>query len=139
MDIFFGKINDYYKDNNNTNNPIYLLNDINKSLFLLKKMQNKEDDIYKRDSNFLSHGFVCNNDKLNGITVDNVIMQTEFTIIFSFNYTPEKNFYELKNSKTYMKSNSLKSNCPSVSSSNLSKNPINKNPLLNFDILNLAI
>ena len=125
LDIFFGKINDYYKDNNNTNNPIYLLNDINKSLFLLKKMQNKEDDIYKRDSNFLSHGFVCNNDKLNGITVDNVIMQTEFTIIFSFNYTPEKDLYELKkNPKTYMKSNSLKSNQVNTLQKDLSSYPI---------------
>ena len=89
LDIFFRKINDKYKDNNNTNNPIDLLNDINKSIFLLKYLQNKEDNIYKNDSYFLSHGFVCNNDRFNGITVENVIIQTEFTIIFSFNYSPE--------------------------------------------------
>ena len=105
LDIFLGKINNKYIDNNN--NYIYLLNDINKSIFLLKYLQNEEDNIYKKDSYVLSHGFVCNNDRFNGIYVENVIIQSEFTIIFSFNYSPEIDFYEPNNSKIYMKSNSL--------------------------------
>jgi hypothetical protein len=137
LDIFFGKINDKYKDNNH--NPIDLLNDINKSLSLLKYLQNKEDDIYKKDSYFLSHGFVCNNDRFNGISVDNVIIKNEFTIIFSFNYSPELVFYETSNSKSFLKSNSLKPKQVNVFQKDLSY-PIlnltsnNRNDVLNFFI-----
>ena len=139
LDIFFGKINDKYKDNINTNNPIDLLNDINKSLTLLLYMQNKEDDIYKNDSYFLSHGFVCNNDRFNGITVENVIIQTEFTIIFSFNYSPELDFIDSSNPKTFIKSNSLKPKQVNIFQKDLSY-PIlylisnNRNDVLSFFI-----
>jgi len=139
LDIFFGKINDKYKDNNNTNNPIDLLNDINKSLSLLLYLQTKEDDIYKKDSYILSHGFVCNNDRFNGITVENVIIQNEFTIIFSFNYSPELDFNEPSNSKTFLKSNSLKPKQVNVFQKDISY-PIlslisnNRNDVLSFFI-----
>ena len=137
LDTFFGKINDKYKDN--TNNPIDLLNDINKSLSLLLYLQNKEDDIYKKDLYILSHGFVCNNDRFNGITVENVIIQNEFTIIFSFNYSPELDFNEPSNSKTFLKSNSLKPKQVNVFQKDISY-PIlslisnNRNDVLSFFI-----
>jgi hypothetical protein len=105
----------------------------------LKYLQNKEDDIYKKDSYFLSHGFVCNNDRFNGISVDNVIIKNEFTIIFSFNYSSELFFYETSNSKSYIKSNSLKPKQLNVFQKDLSY-PIlnltsnNRNDVLNFFI-----
>ena len=107
LDIFFQKINDKYKDNN-SNNQIDLLNDINKSLFILKELQEKEDDIYKNDSNILNHGFVCNNHRFNGISVENVILQSEFTLIFSFNFSRELDLVELNNPNNLVKSSSYK-------------------------------
>ena len=107
LDNFFEKINDKYKDNN-TENPIDLLGDLSKNLFLLKKMQNKEDQIYQNDPYILSHGFVCNNDRFNGIKVENVILQSELTIIFSFNFSPELDCLEQNNQKNLIKSNTYK-------------------------------
>ena len=107
LDIFFEKINNkynYYKPFN----PIDLFNDINKSLFLLKELQRKEDELYKKDSYILNHGFVCNNDRFNGISVDNVILQNEFTIIFSFNFSPESDISDISNPKDLIKSSSYK-------------------------------
>ena len=88
LDIFFQKINEkynYYK----ITNQIDLLNDINKSIFILKELQKKEEEIHNKDLYILNEGFICNNDRFNGITVENVILQNEFTIIFSFNFSPE--------------------------------------------------
>ena len=99
LDIFFQKINERYKDYN-TNNQIDLLRDINKSIFILRELQNKEDDIYKKDSYILNHGFICNNHRLNGIWIDNVILQTQFTIIFSFNFCQELDSFELNKQKS---------------------------------------
>ena len=98
LDTFFQKINNKY-NYYNPFNPIDLFNDINKSLFLLKELQNKEDDLYKKDSYILNHGFVCNNDRYNGINVENVILQSEFTIIFSFNFSPELDTFDTVNQK----------------------------------------
>ena len=107
LDIFFQKINNkysYYK----VFNPIDLFNDINKSLFLLKELQNKEDELYKKDSYILNYGFVCNNDRYNGITIDNVILQSEFTIIFSFNFSPELDTFDIVNQKDILNSSNYK-------------------------------
>ena len=105
LDIFFQKINEKYKDYNATS-QVDLLNDINKSLFILKELQKREDDILDNDSFILNQGFICNNHRFNGITVENVILQSEFTIIFSFNFSPE--LFEINNKNNVINSQAYK-------------------------------
>ena len=89
LDIFMQKIIDKYLKNEN---PIEILKDLNLSIGLVKHLRKYEDKIYAKDPYILSHGFVCNDNNFNGINLENINYKNEFTLIFSFNFSPENTF-----------------------------------------------
>ena len=92
LDVFIKKINDVYDLKNNDKKTIEILKYLNRDLILLSRMQNIETKRYKEDPFIISHGFVVNNnsEKYNMILKE-IIIKENFTIIFSFCYSPADN------------------------------------------------
>ena len=84
------QIKDIYALKNNNNPTIevlkYLQNDIN----LLKSMQEIELKKYKQDPFILNQGFVINNNsEKTSAVIKEIIVKEQFTMVFSFNYSPD--------------------------------------------------
>ena len=81
-----------YDIKNNDKKTIEILKYLNRDLILLSRMQNIETKRYKEDPFIISHGFVVNNnsEKYNMILKE-IIIKENFTIIFSFCYSPVDN------------------------------------------------
>ena len=83
-----------YDIKNNGKKTIEILKYLNRDLILLSRMQNIETKRYKeKDPFIISHGFVINNnpEKVNNIALKEIIIKENFTIIFSFCYSPVDN------------------------------------------------
>ena len=108
LDIFIKKIIDVYDIKNNDKKTIEILKYLNRDLTLLSTMQNIEIKKYKEDPFLISNGFVINkNSETNNIILKNIIVNENFSIIFSFCYSPNEN----ENNKSVDKSiNKGKSN-----------------------------
>ena len=90
LDVFIKQIKDIYALKNNNNPTIevlkYLQNDIN----LLKSMQEIELKKYKQDPFILNQGFVINNNsEKTSAVIKEIIVKEQFTMVFSFNYSPD--------------------------------------------------
>ena len=96
--IFISKINEIY--NKNDGNTLKVLQMLNKDINLLKKMKAIEDKRYKLDPDKIPRGFIFRNNK-NGFYVNEVILKEEFSLIFSFNFSPERNNNNNDNEKIY--------------------------------------
>ena len=91
LDVFIKKINDVYDIKNKNKKTIEILKYLNRYLALLNRMQNLEKKRYKEDPFIISHGFVINNntEKIN-IVLKEIIIKENFTMIFSFCYSPDE-------------------------------------------------
>ena len=91
LDVFIKKINDVYDIKNKDKKTIQILEYLNRNLILLNRMQKIESKRYKEDPYILSHGFVIdNNTEKNNIILKEIIVRENFTIFFSFCYSPDK-------------------------------------------------
>ena len=90
MDVFMKQIKDAYDIKNKSNSIIEILRLLKNDLYLLKMMQEIELKKYKQDPFILNQGFVINNnsEKYSAI-VKEIIVKEQFTMIFSFCYSPE--------------------------------------------------
>ena len=90
------KDNDNDEDNNDenenkNNESLNYIFTIERYIELLVKMSKKEENYIEKDTYMLNNGFVFNENRDNGISVKNVIIQSNFSLIFSFSFQPEKN------------------------------------------------
>ena len=91
LDVFIKKINDVYDIKNNDKKTIDILKFLNRDLALLNLMQKIENKRYKEDPFVLSNGFVIsNNNKATSIILKEIIVKENFTMVFSFCYSPDK-------------------------------------------------
>ncbi len=121
LDVFIHQIRDNYSiKNKSKKNALEILPKLDLSVMLLRHLQGKEDYLFTKDPYTLSHGFVCNNNRFNGLTVSGVVVQNQFTLIFSFCFSPEEK--EPKESEDNINNLSLSG----ISRSNLGNLNINK-------------
>ena len=91
LDVFINKIKDVYDIKNNNKKTIDILKYLNRDLALLNLMQKIENKRYKEDPFILSNGFVIsNNNKSPNYNLKEIIVKENFTMIFSFCYSPDK-------------------------------------------------
>ena len=90
MDVFMKQIKDVYDIENKSKSTIEILRLLKNDLYLLKVMQDIELKKYKQDPFILNKGFVINNnsEKYSAI-VKEIIVKEQFTMIFSFCYSPD--------------------------------------------------
>ena len=90
MDIFMKQIKDVYDIKNKSKSTIEVLRLLKNDLYLLKVMQDIELKKYKQDPFIINQGFVINNnsEKFSAI-VKEIIVKEQFTMIFSFCYSPD--------------------------------------------------
>ena len=94
LNIFIEKIKIAQTNPNNLEKKellLQLLNNIYKSIFIIKKISTFEENIYNNDPNLLTRGFIFNNNIYNGIYSEKIIVQEALTLIFSFCFSPTKN------------------------------------------------
>ena len=96
------------------NKDLTYFNILERYVGLLEKISKNEDYLFERDPYILNKGFVFNNNIENGIIIKNVIIQSNFSLIFSFSFQPEnkellKKKYPLifLNSESYRKGESF--------------------------------
>ena len=90
LDVFINKINDIYDIKNKGKKTIEILNYLNRDIMLLSQMQKIEKKKYKEDPYILSHGFVINNNEKSKIMLKEIIIISNFSMIFSFCYSPDE-------------------------------------------------
>ena len=90
LDVFIKKIIEVYDIKNNDKNTIDILQYLNRDLALLNLMQKIEKKKYKEDQFIASHGFVINNNEKSCIILKEIIIKENFTMIFSFCYSPNE-------------------------------------------------
>ena len=90
LSIFMNEIKEVYDIKNKNKNSIEVLNKLNKTILFISELKKLEDNKYEKDPNMLPKCFVFNNNKHNGIYVNNIQIQSNFTIIFSFCFSPIK-------------------------------------------------
>ena len=93
LNVFIDKIKDIYDLKNKNNSTIEVLSYLQKYVYLLKTMQEIESKRYKQDPFVLSQGFVINNnsEKTSAI-IKEIIIKEQFTMVFSFCYSPDDKF-----------------------------------------------
>ena len=111
LDVFIKQINEVYDIKNNDKNTIDILQYLNRDLALLNLMQKIEKKKYKEDPFIASHGFVINNNEKSCITLKEIIIKENFTMIFSFCYSPneseKQNLDGSKNKGKFKNSNKI--------------------------------
>ena len=90
LDVFINKINEIYDIKNKGKKTIEILNYLNRDIMLLAQMQKIEKMKYKEDPYILSHGFVINNNEKSKIMLKEIIIISNFSMIFSFCYSPDE-------------------------------------------------
>ena len=91
LDVFSNQIKDVYDINNNNENTLNVLDLLKADLYLLNAMQEIELKRYKEDPFILNYGFViCNNSEKFCAIVKEIIIKEQFTMIFSFCYSPDE-------------------------------------------------
>ncbi len=90
LNKFMNEIKEVYDIKNKNKNSIEVLNKLNKTILFISELKKLEDNKYDKDPNMLPKCFVFNNNKHNGIYVNNIQIQSNFTIIFSFCFSPIK-------------------------------------------------
>ena len=101
LNIFINEIIEAYDIKNKNTNSIEILNKLNKSILFLTELKKYEDIKYEKDQNMLPKCFVLNNNKYNGIYVNNIQMQNNFSLIFSFCLSPNNAQTNKKDIKEY--------------------------------------
>jgi hypothetical protein len=74
---------------------------LDKSIAFISELKKIEDNQYHKDPFLLSKSFSLNNDKLNGIYINDITIQTSFSIIFSFCFSPNETKKNKKDVKEY--------------------------------------
>ena len=101
MNIFLNEIKEIYDIKNKNTNSIEILSKLDKSISFISELKKIEDSKYEKDPFLLPKSFMCSNNKLNGISVNNIQFQTSFTVIFSFCLSPYKTKKNKKENKEY--------------------------------------
>ena len=112
IELFFEKIKDVYKEirdkNINKKNEsemntylLKILNNINRSILFITSIKQNEENKFKEDSYFPTHGFFFSNSKNNGLFLEKIIIRNNLTIVFSFNFIPSDKKDTSKNDKEY--------------------------------------
>ena len=101
LNIFMNKIKEIYDIKNKNSNPIELLYQLNKSISFITKLKENEDNLYDKDPFLLPKYFVFNNNKNNGIKSNNIFIQNNFSMIFSFVFSPNKTQKNKKDTREY--------------------------------------
>ena len=92
LDVFIKKIIEAYdvKNKKKNNNTLEILDSLKADLYLLKTMQEIELKRYKNDPYIQNLGFVvCNNSDKSSAIVKEIIIKEQFTMFFSFCYSPD--------------------------------------------------
>jgi hypothetical protein len=95
------KIKEAYDIKNKDKNSIEVLEKLNKTISFITELKKIEDNKYEKDPNILPKCFVFNNNKYNGIYINNIQIQSNFTIIFSFCFSPHKTQKNKKDSREF--------------------------------------
>ena len=90
LSLFLNKINTSYDIKNKNNNNAELLEDLNKTITFISKLKDKEDDLFENDPYILSNCFYFSDSQNNGIYVNDIQIQHNLSIIFSFCFSPKK-------------------------------------------------
>ena len=95
--------NNYDKNDNDNKNikSLTFIYKLERYIELLEKLSKKEQNLIEKDSYMLNNGFVFNKNKLNGITVKNIIIHSNFSLIFSFSFQPEEFNESMMKKKQY--------------------------------------
>jgi hypothetical protein len=101
MNIFMNKIKETYDIKNKNTNSIDILSKLDKTIAFISELKKIEDNQYHKDPFLLSKSFSLNNDKLNGIYINDITIQTSFSIIFSFCFSPNETKKNKKDVKEY--------------------------------------
>ena len=88
------------ENENENNESLNFIFKLERYIELLEKMSKNEENYFEKDTYMLNNGFVFNNNKDNGIIVKNIIIQSNFSLIFSFSFQPEEN-KDINNSKKH--------------------------------------
>jgi hypothetical protein len=88
------------ENENENNESLNFIFKLERYIELLEKMSKNEENSFEKDTYMLNNGFVFNNNKDNGIIVKNIIIQSNFSLIFSFSFQPEEN-KDINNSKKH--------------------------------------
>ena len=91
LDVFMKQIKEVYDIKNNKKSTLDVLSLLKADLYLLKTMQEIELKRYKEDPYIQYHGFViCNNSEKFSAIVKEIIIKEQFTMVFSFCYSPDE-------------------------------------------------
>ena len=89
LSLFFNKLKEYFNQKYLKIKSIDVIKNLEKNILFLQNLFQIEEKILDKDSNILDKGFVFNNNEFNGLYVNNISLNKEFTIIFSFNFDPD--------------------------------------------------
>ena len=99
LDLFIEKIKNIYKErrdkninkeneNEMNNSFMNLLYNLNRSILFIQSIKQNEDNKHKEDPYFPEKGFICNNNKTNGLYIEKIIVNNSLTLVFSFCFSP---------------------------------------------------
>ena len=92
------QIKTVYDIKNKNKSTLEILDLLKADLNLLKKMQEIELKRYKEDPYLPNHGFViCNNSEKFSAVVKEIIIKEQFTMVFSFSYSPDEKIINSEN------------------------------------------
>ena len=98
LDVFMKQIKTVYDIKNKNKSTLEILDLLKADLNLLKKMQEIELKRYKEDPYLPNHGFViCNNSEKFSAVVKEIIIKEQFTMVFSFSYSPDEKIINSEN------------------------------------------
>ena len=99
--IFINKIKEAYDMKHKNINSINVLYKLNRTILFLFLLKQIEDHKYEKDPFFLPKCFIFNNNKNNGIYLNNIQLENSFSIIFSFCFSPYKSKKNKKEIREY--------------------------------------
>jgi len=98
LDVFMNQIKTVYNIKNKNKQTLDILDLLKTDLCLLRTMQEIELKRYKEDPYLPNHGFViCNNSEKLSAVVKEIIIKEQFTMIFSFSYSPDEKIINIEN------------------------------------------
>ena len=98
LDVFMNQIKTVYNIKNKNKQTLDILDLLKTDLCLLRTMQEIELKRYKDDPYLPNHGFViCNNSEKLSAVVKEIIIKEQFTMVFSFSYSPDEKIINIEN------------------------------------------